>query len=230
MGNRHRIVSVVTSVAALTFFGLNGCATHAATHTETGTVAPATSSTVASGSASGSVRRASGHTAREAIQAATVGGTAGALISARMDRQAKELARNLPGAKVERVGEGIQVTFESGLLYDTDSDVVRAEARRNLRALAASLNKFPGSDIVVVGHTDLVGPAAYNRGLSERRAAAAADYLIVHGVKKDRVTTRGMGELEPIASNETERGRELNRRVEVAIFASKEYREEIAAR
>lgn len=226
MGTRHRMVSVATSVAALTFFGLNGCATHAATHTETGTVASPPSSVVASGS----VRRASGHTARDAIQSATVGGTAGALISARMDRQAKELARNLPGAKVERVGEGIQVTFESGLLYDTDSDIVRAEARKNLRSLAASLNKYPGSNILVVGHTDQVGPAAYNRGLSERRAAAAADYLVVHGVKRDRVTTRGMGELEPIASNETERGRELNRRVEVAIFASKEYREEIAQR
>ena len=230
MGTRHRMVSVATSVAALTFFGLNGCATHAATHTETGTVASPPSSVVTSGSASGSVRRASGHTARDAIQSASVGGTAGALISARMDRQAKELARNLPGAKVERVGEGIQVTFESGLLYDHDSDVVRAEARKNLRSLAASLNKYPGSTIVVVGHTDQVGPAAYNRGLSERRAAAAADYLVVHGVNRDRVTTRGMGELEPIASNETERGRELNRRVEVAIFASKAYREEIAQR
>ncbi|HJQ64987.1 MAG TPA: OmpA family protein [Gemmatimonadales bacterium] len=230
MGTRHRMVSVATSVAALTFFGLNGCATHAATHTETGTVASPPSSVVTSGSASGSVRRASAHTARDAIQSATVGGTAGALISARMDRQAKELARTLPGAKVERVGEGIQVTFESGLLYDTDSDVVRAEARKNLRALAASLNKYPGSSVVVVGHTDQVGPAAYNRGLSERRAAAAADYLVVHGLNRDRVTTRGMGELEPIASNETERGRELNRRVEIAIFASKEYREEIAQR
>jgi len=230
MGSRHRILSVATSVAALMFIGINGCATHAATHTETGTVASPPPSSVASSSVSRTPARASSRTARSAILDAAVGGTAGALISARMDRQAKELARNLPGAKVERVGEGIQVTFESGLLYDTDSDVVRAEARKNLRGLAASLNKYPGSNIVVVGHTDQVGPQAYNRGLSERRAAAAADYLVVHGVKRDRVTTRGMGELEPIASNDTERGRELNRRVEVAIFASKEYREEIAQR
>jgi outer membrane protein OmpA-like peptidoglycan-associated protein len=169
-------------------------------------------------------------TSRRTILDASVGGTAGALISARMDRQASELARSLRSAKVERVGEGIQITFESGLLYDMNSDVVRPEARRNLRALAASLNKYPGSSVLVVGHTDNTGTAAYNLSLSERRAAAAADYLVVLGVKKDRIDTRGMGEREPIASNETERGRELNRRLEVAIFASEEYRAEVAAR
>jgi outer membrane protein OmpA-like peptidoglycan-associated protein len=147
-----------------------------------------------------------------------------------MDRQAKELAQNIPGAKVERVGEGIQVTFESGLLYDFDSDIVRPEARKNLRALAASLDKYPGSDILIVGHTDQVGPASYNQSLSERRASAAADYLVVQGVSRDRLSTRGMGETEPIADNNTERGRELNRRVEVAIYASKAYRAEVAQR
>jgi outer membrane protein OmpA-like peptidoglycan-associated protein len=116
------------------------------------------------------------------------------------------------------------------LLFDFDSDVVRAEARKNLRALAASLEKYPGSDILIVGHTDRVGPASYNQGLSERRAAAAADYLVVQGVARSRLSTRGMGETEPLASNDTERGRELNRRVEVAILASKAYKAEVAQR
>jgi outer membrane protein OmpA-like peptidoglycan-associated protein len=222
MMTRQRILSVALGVAVLASVSLNGCATHA----QTGAVVGATGGAVVGGV----VGKATGHTARGAIIGAAVGGTAGALIGARMDRQAKELAQNIPGAKVERVGEGIQVTFESGLLYDFDSDIVKPEARKNLRALATSLDKYPGSDILIVGHTDQVGPASYNQSLSERRAAAAADYLVVQGVSRDRVATRGMGETEPIAGNDTERGRELNRRVEVAIYASKAYRAEVAQR
>ncbi|HTH66306.1 MAG TPA: OmpA family protein [Gemmatimonadales bacterium] len=223
MGTRQQIASVATSVVTLMSLSLNSCATHA----QTGAVVGATSGAVVGGVVG---KVAGNHTARGAIIGAVVGGTAGALIGARMDRQAKELAQNIPGAKVERVGEGIQVTFESGLLYDFDSDIVRPEARKNLRTLAASLDKYPGSDILVVGHTDQVGPASYNQSLSERRASAAADYLVVQGVNRDRVSTRGKGETEPIADNETERGRELNRRVEVAIYASQAYRAELAKR
>ena len=212
METRHRILSVATSVVALTSLTLSSCARHSEPQAIAPAPATAPSGSVGTVSASSSIR-STRLAARGAILDARIGGTAGALISARMDRQATE---------------GIQVTLESGLLYDTDSDVVRAEARKSLRALAASLNKWPGSDVLVVGHTDQVGPAAYNLSLSERRAAAAADYLVVNGVKKDRVSTRGMGEREPIAEGTTERGRELNRRVEIAIFASPEYRAEVA--
>lgn len=222
MRTRQRILPVAVGAAVLASVSLNGCATH----TQTGALVGASGGAVVGGA----IGKATGHTARGAIIGAAVGGTAGALIGARMDRQAKELAQNIPGAKVERVGEGIQVTFESGLLYDFDSDVVRAEARKNLRALAQSLDKYPGSDILIVGHTDQVGPASYNQSLSERRAAAAADYLVLQGVARSRVSTRGMGETEPIASNDTERGRELNRRVEVAIYASEAYKAEVAQR
>jgi outer membrane protein OmpA-like peptidoglycan-associated protein len=228
MSTTQRILSVATAVAAVTSFGLAGCARHAET-SQTAALPPARSDTVVRVEARATVR-APTMTTRRTLLDASVGGTAGALISARMDRQASELARSLRSAKVERVGEGIQITFESGLLYDMNSDVVRPEARRNLRALAASLNQYPGSSVLVVGHTDNTGTAAYNLALSERRAAAAADYLVVLGVNKDRIDTRGMGEREPIASNDTERGRELNRRLEVAIFASEEYRAEVAAR
>jgi len=147
-----------------------------------------------------------------------------------MDKQAKELKQNIPGATVERVGEGIAVTFASGLLYDFDSDVIRPEAASNLRALAASLHKYPGSDLLIVGHTDQVGSAAYNQGLSERRASAAANYLVAQGVNHARVGTRGMGETDPVAANDTELGRQRNRRVEVAIYASEAYRAEVAKR
>jgi outer membrane protein OmpA-like peptidoglycan-associated protein len=176
----------------------------------------------------GLIGKASGHTARGAIIGAAAGGAVGALIGHQMDKQAKELQQNIPGATVERVGEGIAVTFESGLLYDFDSDNVKAEARKNLRSLAQSLDKYPGSDILVIGHTDAIGPGSYNLGLSERRASAAGDYLVSQGVTRARVSTRGMGETDPVSTNDTERGRALNRRVEVAIYASAAYKAQMA--
>jgi len=159
-----------------------------------------------------------------------VGGIVGGMIGAEMDKQARELQQNIPGATVERVGEGIAVTFASGMLYDFDSDVVKPDARRNLQSLASSLDKYPGSDILIVGHTDQVGSAAYNQSLSERRASAAANFLVGQGVARSRVSTRGMGETEPAAPNDTEAGRAQNRRVAVAIYASEAYKAEMARR
>ena len=219
--NTRRIATVAATVAALSLI-LDGCATH----TQTGAAVGAGTGAIVGGL----IGKGGGHTVRGAIIGAAVGGAAGALIGARMDRQAKELAQNIPGARVERVGEGITVTFESGLLYDFDSDIVKATARKNLRTLAQSLDKYPGSDILVVGHTDAVGPSPYNQSLSERRASAASDYLVAQGVARTRVSTRGMGETDTIASNDTEGGRALNRRVEVAIYASEAYKAEMSKR
>lgn len=161
-----------------------------------------------------------GSTARGAIIGAAVGGLAGTIIGNQMDQQAKELKQDIPGATIQRVGEGIAVTFSSALLYDFNSDAVRAEAANNLRNLASSLGKFPNTDILIVGHTDAVGTSDYNQGLSQRRATAAADYLVMQGVSSSRLRTAGRGENEPIASNDTEAGRQANRRVEIAIVAN----------
>jgi len=200
--------------------GLGGCATKA----QTGAVVGA-----AGGAAAGAViGKAAGSTAKGAIIGAVVGGAAGAIIGNEMDKQAKELEQNIKGAKVERVGEGIQVTFDSGLLYDFASDVVKSDAKANLRELASSLEHYPNSDVLIVGHTDQVGSETYNQGLSERRAMSAARYLVSQGVSGSRIETRGMGETEPVESNETDAGRAANRRVEVAIFASREYRKKLA--
>jgi outer membrane protein OmpA-like peptidoglycan-associated protein len=174
----------------------------------------------------GVIGKVSGSTAKGAIIGAAIGGAAGAIIGDQMDRQARELKRDIPGAKVERVGEGIQVTFESGLLYDFDSDVVKPAARTNLQALAGSLKKYPGDDLLILGHTDSIGTDAYNKTLSVRRADAAAEYLVSQGVDRSRIATGGLGEEEPVASNADDVGRRLNRRVEVAIYASKKLREE----
>jgi outer membrane protein OmpA-like peptidoglycan-associated protein len=201
---------------------LGGCATK----TQTGALIGAAGGAVVGGA----IGKAAGSTAAGVIIGASVGGIAGAMIGAEMDKQARELQQNIPGATVERVGEGIAVTFASGLLFDFDSDVVRPEARRNLQTLANSLDKYPNSDLLIVGHTDQVGSASYNQSLSERRAAGAANYLVGQGVARTRVATRGMGETEPAAPNDTEAGRAQNRRVAVAIYASEAYRAEMQRR
>ena len=162
-----------------------------------------------------------GSTARGAIIGAVVGGTAGAVIGHQMDQQARELKVAIPGAVIERVGEGIQVTFASGLLYDFDSDDIRPEAALNLANLATSLEKYPNTDLLIVGNTDALGTSEYNQDLSLRRANSASRYLTMKGVVLTRLHTSGKGELEPLASNETEAGRQRNRRIEVAIYATR---------
>ncbi len=176
------------------------------------------------GVAGGVIGKHQGSTSKGAIIGATVGGVVGGVIGHQMDQQAKELEQNVPGAIVQRVGEGIQVTFESGLLFDFDSDMIKSTAAQNLNNLAASLDKYPNSDLLIVGHTDAVGSDEYNMGLSERRARSTAVYLANRGVATTRLRTMGLGETEPVASNETASGQAQNRRVEVAIYASDAYR------
>ena len=168
------------------------------------------------------VGNANGSTAKGAIIGAAVGGAAGAIIGHQMDQQAKEIKQNIPGAIVERVGEGLQVTFESGLLFDFDSDVLRSEARANLATFAKSLDKYPGTDVLIVGHTDNKGTDEYNATLSAKRAAAAESYLASQGVTRTRLRSTGRGEAEPSATNDTDAGRQQNRRVEIAIYANQQ--------
>jgi outer membrane protein OmpA-like peptidoglycan-associated protein len=172
----------------------------------------------------GVIGNQTGSTTRGAIIGAVVGGAAGGIIGHQMDQQARELQQNIPGARVERVGEGIHVTFESGLLFDFDSAAIRGEARHNLDELARSLNRYPDSDLMIVGHTDAVGSNGYNQDLSERRAQSSASYLYARGVDR-RIETLGRGENEPVASNDSESGRLHNRRVEIAIYASEALRD-----
>ncbi len=220
-----RNISVVI-LAALTVvaFSTTGCSTfESLTSTEKGAAAGAAGGAVAGGL----IGRAAGSTSRGAIIGAVVGGTAGAIIGRRMDQQAEELEEQLPNAEVERVGEGIHITFDSGILFDFDSSRLREASRQNLRNLASSLSSYDDTEVLIVGHTDSVGRADYNQGLSERRAESAATYLMELGVRPSRIRTIGRGEEEPVASNETDEGRQQNRRVEVAIFASEELRDRL---
>ncbi len=161
-----------------------------------------------------------GSTARGAIIGAVVGGAAGVIIGNQMDQQAKELKLNIPGATVERVGEGINITFASGLLFDTDQDVIKPGAQSNLHNLVASITKWPNTALLIVGHTDAVGTTEHNQALSQRRAEAASLFLQQQNVNANRIRTAGRGELEPVASNETDAGRARNRRIEVAIYSN----------
>ena len=154
------------------------------------------------------------------IFGAAVGGVAGALIGDYMDKQAAKIDADLEGATVERVGEGILITFDSGILFDIDSYVLKPATQTNAKKLAVTLNKYDDTEIHVLGHTDNTGTDEYNMTLSKKRAAAVEDYLIDLDVAGSRLSKMGLGETDPIATNETVEGRALNRRVEITIVAN----------
>jgi outer membrane protein OmpA-like peptidoglycan-associated protein len=174
----------------------------------------------AGGAAGAVIGHAAGNTALGAIIGAAVGGTAGVLIGNEMDKRAEEMRKDMEGAKIERVGEGIKITFDSGLLFDVDKADLRPASKANIEVLAKTLNKYPDTNILIEGDTDNTGSEEYNLKLSERRAQSVANYLMSLGVPASRMSTVGLGESNPIASNDTEYGRQQNRRVEVAIFAN----------
>ncbi len=176
----------------------------------------------AGGAAAGAiVGKIAGNTAMGAVIGAAVGGTAGALIGKRMDKQAKEMQEDFKNAHVTRVGEGIIVTFDSGILFDNNKSDLKAAAKANLDQLATTLKKYDETNLLIVGHTDSKGADDYNKILSEKRATAVTSYVSTLGITTSRIKMEGKGEVEPLADNETEAGRAQNRRVEVAIFASK---------
>ena len=166
------------------------------------------------------IGKAAGNTTVGAITGAAVGGATGAAIGNYMDRQSRELEKDLEGAKVERVGEGIKITFDSGILFDINSSDISAASKAEIAKLADVLKKYEDTDIMFAGHTDASGSEEYNQTLSEKRAAAVAEYTALAGVDAERMTIVGFGETDPIADNDTEEGRIPNRRVEVAIWAN----------
>lgn len=168
----------------------------------------------------GVVGKIAGNTAAGAIVGAAVGGTAGALIGRHMDKQAEELQRDLENATVERVGEGIQITFDSGILFSTNSAALEPAAKTEITQLAETLKKYPDTNILIEGHTDNTGSRDINQPLSERRAQSVASYVSAMGVDASRITTKGYAFDQPVADNSTAAGRQQNRRVEIAIFAN----------
>lgn len=182
--------------------------------------------TAAGGAAGAIVGKAAGNTAMGAIVGAAVGGTAGAIIGQQMDKQAEEIKNNVPDAKVERVGEGIVVEFNSNILFGFDKSDLSEDAKVNLNNLVTVLNNYPDTDIEVQGHTDSKGTQSYNQALSERRANAVSGYLIGNGISGNRISIIGLGENFPKYTNDTEEGRTLNRRVDFMITANEKMKAE----
>lgn len=154
------------------------------------------------------------------LNKAAVGGSLGDLIGKQMDERAEKLRAALADARVERVGEGILVTFASGILFDVNAAELREEAKANITELAQFIEDPADTDVMVVGHSDATGEASYNQMLSEKRAKAVADFAATQGIGTERMKTSGQGDRAPVASNKTSEGRQKNRRVEVAIFAN----------
>ncbi len=175
----------------------------------------------ATGGAMGAmIGKASGNTALGAIIGAAVGGTTGAVIGHKMDKQAKEIESTVPGAKVERVGEGIVVEFNSNILFAYDKSNLSENSKTNLNKLVTVLNNYPDTNIELQGHTDSKGSDSYNMNLSQNRAGAVSGFLNSRGISNNRVSIKGFGETVPKYSNETADGRTQNRRVEFLITAN----------
>lgn len=158
-----------------------------------------------------------------AVLGGIIGGVAGNVIGSKMDKQAKEIKETLPGAEVERVGEGIKVTLKENMVnFGFDSSELTSAAKANLDKLAQVLVNNPDTNINIYGHTDNKGADSYNQTLSEKRANSVKNYLISKGISTARMFAMGVGEKEPVASNDTDAGRAENRRVEFAITANED--------
>jgi len=207
-----RLTAIITIAALVVVLG--GCSNM--NKKEKGAIIGATAGAVIGGV----IGNQAGNTALGAILGAAIGGAAGAVIGNYMDKQAAEIERDIEGARVERVGEGIKITFKSGILFDVDKSELKFAAKSDIEKLAAILNKYPDTEILIEGHTDSDGGDEHNRELSIRRAQSVSTNLTTHQVMGTRFTVMGYGEGQPVADNATVEGKQQNRRVEIAIFAN----------
>ncbi len=154
-----------------------------------------------------------------AVLGTVVGGAAGAVIGNQMDKQAKKIEEEIPGAEVKRVDDGIVVTFDenSGVYFATAKHDINQKSKETLDKLVSILNEYPETNVLVAGYTDSVGKAEYNMGLSKRRAQAVTNYFTSKGLVASRFTTKWYGKENPVADNATPEGRAKNRRVNVII-------------
>ncbi|WP_273566927.1 OmpA family protein [Maribacter halichondriae] len=212
----------------LSFALLTSCkAVKNSSHKQRGATVGATSGAVIGGVLGNNVGKGN-NTALGAIIGAVVGGVAGGYIGDRMDRQAERIEEEIPGAEVTRVGEGINVIFneDAGVYFDTNKSGVKGTSATTLDKLAGIFKEYPKSYILVEGHTDSAGPDDYNMMLSQQRAESVTQYLVAKGITAGRFTTKWYGESQPRESNDTSEGKAKNRRVELAIVANEELKEE----
>lgn len=215
--NKTKIVALGISASLL----LNSCeAVQNANNTQKGTAIGTAAGAILGGILGNNMGKGGNGTAG-AVLGGIIGGVAGGVIGNKMDKQAREIKTALPGAEVERVNEGIKITFnESVVNFAFNSAELTSTAKNNLEKLAEVLKNNPDTNINIYGHTDSKGSDSYNLTLSEKRANTVASYLNSLGIAKNRLISKGLGKNEPIATNETEEGRAKNRRVEFAITAN----------
>ena len=215
--NKTYIGALILSSALL----LTSCeAVQNSNHQQRGTAVGVASGAVLGGVLGNNVGKGK-NAALGAVLGGIIGGVAGNVIGNKMDKQAKEIKETLPGAEVERVGDGIKVTMnESIVTFAFDSSDLTSLAKSNLDKLYEVLVNNPDTNINIYGHTDSKGSDSYNQSLSERRANAVKSYLQSKGIAASRLYAKGEGELMPVATNDTDEGRAKNRRVEFAITAN----------
>lgn len=202
------IASAMALVVALSGCGLNNTA-------KGGLIGAGAGGAIGAG-----IGKVLGNTAVGAAIGTAVGGTAGVLIGKKMDKQKKELEAALPDASIETIndGEAILVTFDSGILFSTNSSTLSTKSRSALTKFAVNMNQNPDTDIRIVGHTDNTGSDKINDPLSEKRASSVYFFLSNQGVQTSRMVAEGQGSHNPIADNSTAAGRAANRRVEIYIL------------
>jgi outer membrane protein OmpA-like peptidoglycan-associated protein len=154
------------------------------------------------------------------LAGAAIGGAAGNLIGKKMDKQAQELQQAIPSAEVQRVGEGINMTFNSGLMFAKNSSEINESYKKDLAAAAAVFVKYPDTHLVIEGHTDDSGSDEVNMRVSEARAKSVAKFFQANGVDVARIQEKWYGESQPKYPNDTEENRIKNRRVEIAVVAN----------
>lgn len=155
-----------------------------------------------------------------AVIGGVIGGTAGVLIGNKMDKQAQKIEEEIPGVEVERVDDGIVVTFDegSGVYFATNKSDINSKSQETLNKLAGVFREYSDTNILIVGHTDSTGDASYNMELSKNRAYSVTRYLTNKGLDSGRFTTNWFGETQPMHDNTTSEGRAKNRRVNIAIL------------
>lgn len=235
--NRFAVLALCLSLFIVSNYGCS--TTKKATHTVTKTakaIGSKVSSTVKNASktvkgavigtgggalAGAVIGKATGNTTEGAIIGAAVGGLAGAAIGHYMDREAHDLNAQLKNADVQRVGQGIKITFNSGILFDVNSSYLKPAAKKSIKNLAGVLKEYDNTKILFAGYTDNTGSKKLNQKLSKQRAVSTALYTARQGIDPKRMIINGYGEQNPVADNSTKAGRQKNRRVEIAIYANK---------
>ena len=232
-----KIKNIAFSLAAIAIMG-SGCESIKRTSNQDKGVAAGAAGGAVIGGIIGNNVGNKNNTALGAIIGAAIGGVAGGIIGKNMDKQAEKIKTEIPGAQVERVGEGITITFDEknpdgsamGVYFATNKYNITSNSELALKKLEKIFsNDYPETNILVEGHTDDVGKDDYNMGLSERRARAVGDYLTANGLKRDRLTIKWYGESQPKVENVDAASRALNRRVEFVITANEKMKADAKA-